>query len=201
MMSCFSLSFFNAYRTVRGASRVFSTRSLWVIAPPESSISSTVFDDGGNVVEYMLIMLTLLTYEPVGDLNNHFQSSSMLERQERAALGFLLGVLITVIAAHLILGSLGKQPFARPFTNDSTDGELVIAAGTIDRLVITQNGGHMNVYTDSFTIFIPSRVVQELTLQKGDVISVYGVVQTYRGKKEILVSSAQDVSVAPVKTQ
>ena len=200
-MSCFSLSFFNAYRTVRGASRVFSTRSLWVIAPPESNISSTVFDDGGNVVEYMMIMLTLLTYESVGDLSNHFQSSSMLERQERAALGLLLGVLITVIAAHLILGSLGKQPFAQPFTNDSPDGELVIAAGTIERLVITQNGGHMNVYTDSITIFIPAHVVQELTLRKGDVISVYGVVQTYRGKKEILVSSAQDVSVAPVKTQ
>jgi DNA/RNA endonuclease YhcR with UshA esterase domain len=149
----------------------------------------------------MIMMLTLLTYEPVGDINNHFQNSSMLERQERAALGLLVGVVITVIVAHLILGSLGKQPFASPFTNDSTDGELVIAAGTIDHLVITQNGGHMNVYTDNFTIFIPSQVVQELTLQKGDVISVYGTVQTYRGKKEILVSSAHDVSVAPAKPQ
>ena len=39
----------------------------------------------------------------------------MLERQERAAIVLLLGVMITVISAHLILGSFGKQPFARPF--------------------------------------------------------------------------------------
>ena len=53
----------------------------------------------------------------------------MLERQERAAMVLLLGVVITVITAHLLLGSFGKQPFARPFTNDSPDGELVIADG------------------------------------------------------------------------
>jgi DNA/RNA endonuclease YhcR with UshA esterase domain len=122
----------------------------------------------------------------------------MLERQERAAVFLLLGIVIAVIIAHLILSSLGKQPFARPFTNNSMDGELVFAAGTIDHLVITQNGGHMNVFIESVTIFIPAQVVQELTLQKGDVISVYGIVQTYRGKKEIVVNSAQDISVVPV---
>ncbi len=78
----------------------------------------------------------------------------MLERQERAAMVLLLGVVILVIAAHLILGSFGKQPFARSFTNNSMDGELVIASGTIDHLVITiQNGGHMNVYTDTCHYF------------------------------------------------
>ncbi len=124
----------------------------------------------------------------------------MLERQERAAMVLLLGVVIAVIAAHLILGSLGKQPFARSFTNNSMDGELVTAGGTIDHLVITQNGGHLNVYTDSVTIFIPAQVVRELTLKKGDVISVYGIVQTYRGKKEIVVSDAQDIIVVPVNS-
>ncbi|HET6580765.1 MAG TPA: hypothetical protein VFG36_02685 [Methanoregula sp.] len=119
----------------------------------------------------------------------------MLERQERTAMVLLLGIVILVIAAHLILGLIGKQPFARSFTNSSMDGELVTAGGTIDHLVITQNGGHLNVYTDSVTIFIPAHVVQELTLKKGDVISVYGIVQTYRGKKEIVVSDAQDIIV------
>ncbi len=124
----------------------------------------------------------------------------MLERQERTAMVLLLGIVILVIAAHLILGLIGKQPFARSFTNNSMDGELVTAGGTIDHLVITQNGGHLNVYTDSITIFIPAQVVQELTLKKGDVISVYGIVQTYRGKKEIVVSDAQDISVVPVNS-
>jgi uncharacterized SAM-binding protein YcdF (DUF218 family) len=121
----------------------------------------------------------------------------MLERQERAAIVLLLCVMITVISAHLILGSFGKQPFARPFTNNSTDGELVNATATIDQIAITQNGGHMNLYTDSVTIFVPAEVARELTLQRGDMISVYGIVQTYRGKKEIVVSSVNDISVIP----
>ena len=53
----------------------------------------------------------------------------MFGRQERMAILLLLGVAVSVIAAHLILISLGKQPFAHPFTNSSADGELVIAEG------------------------------------------------------------------------
>jgi len=117
----------------------------------------------------------------------------MLERQERAAVVLLLIILIIVIAAYLILGSFGKQPFARAFSNDSPDGELVVVSGMIDKVIITQNGGHMNVYTDKITIFVPAQVAQGLALQNGDMITVYGIVQTYRGKKEIVVNSIQDI--------
>jgi hypothetical protein len=122
----------------------------------------------------------------------------MFERQERVAILLLLGVACAVITAHLVLGTFGKQPFARPFTNYSADGELVITGGTIDQITITKNGGHMNVYLANITIFVPAQIAQELTLQKGDSISVYGVVQTYRGKKEILISSGKDISVLTV---
>ena len=145
----------------------------------------------------MMIMLTLLTYESIGNLNEPPQYSIMFERQERVAILLLLGVACAVIIAHLVLGTLGKQPFARPFTNNSSDGELVIAGGTIDRITIT-NGGHMNVYLANITIFMPAQIAQELTLHSGDTVSVYGVVQTYRGKKEIVVSSGKDISVIPV---
>lgn len=124
----------------------------------------------------------------------------MFERQERVAIILLLGVACTVITAHLVLGTLGKQPFARPFTNDSADGELVIVGGTIDQISITKNGGHMNVYLADITIFVPAQIAQELTLRNGDAISVYGVVQTYRGKKEIIISSSKDIAVIPVST-
>jgi len=143
-------------------------------------------------------MLTLLTYESVGNLNEPTQYSTMFERQERGAVLLLLGVACLVITAHLVLGSLGKQPFAQPFTNNSADGELVITDGTINQISITKNGGHMNVYLDNVTIFVPAQIVGELTIRKGDSISVYGVVQTYRGKKEIIVSSGKDISVLPV---
>ena len=124
----------------------------------------------------------------------------MFERQERVAILLLLGVACTVITANLILGTFGKQPFARPFTNNSADGELVIVGGTIDQITITKNGGHMNVYSANITIFVPAQIAEELTLQKGDAISVYGVVQTYRGKKEILISSRKDIDVISVFT-
>jgi len=148
----------------------------------------------------MMKVLTLLTYESIGNLNEPPQYSSMFERQERVAILLLLGVACVVITAHLVLGTLGKQPFARPFTNNSADGELVIAGGTIDQITITKNGGHMNVYLANITIFVPVQIAQELTIQKGDSISVYGVVQTYRGKKEIVISSGKDISVIPVNT-
>lgn len=119
----------------------------------------------------------------------------MFERQERIAILLLLGVAFAVITAHLVLGTLGKQPFARPFTNNSADGELVIVNGTIDQITITKNGGHMNVYLANITIFVPVQIAQDLTLKKGDSISAYGVVQTYRGEKEIIISSGKDISV------
>ena len=63
----------------------------------------------------------------------------MFERQERVAFLLLLGVACAVVIAHLVLGTLGKQPFARPFTNSSADGELVFLSGTIDQVTITKN--------------------------------------------------------------
>jgi hypothetical protein len=148
----------------------------------------------------MVIVLTLLTYEPVGNLRKPPQYSMMFERQERVAVLLLLGVMIAVVTAHLILGALGKQSFARPFTNNSADGELVIARGTIDQITTTQNGGHMNLYMNNITVFVPAQIARELTIRKGDSISLYGVVQTYRGKKEIVVSSGKDITLVVMNT-
>jgi hypothetical protein len=167
------------------------------MAPPESSISITVFDDGGNVVGYMVDMLTPLTYEPIGDLNKPCQYSLMFGRQERVAMLLLLGVAVVVLSLHLALGTLGKQPFAHTFAQNSVDGELVSASGIIEQITYTKNEGHMNIYLNTTTIFIPSPIAQDLIFAKGDSISVYGVVQTYRGKKEIVLSSKKDIFVIP----
>lgn len=121
----------------------------------------------------------------------------MLVRQERAAIILLAGVAIAVIAAHVVLAGLGKMPFAQPFTPSSPDGELVFVQGQIDQITITKSGGHMTVNVNNLSVFLPARVAQDVSLQKGDRIAVYGIVQTYRGKKEIVVSAAEDVSVSP----
>jgi len=124
----------------------------------------------------------------------------MFERQERVAVLLLVGVAIAVIMAHIVLASLGKQPFARPFTNSSSDGELVIVEGSVDQITLTKSGGHMTVKVNNLSIFLPAHVVQALSFQKGDTISVYGIVQTYNGKKEIVVNSAEDVRVKPFES-
>ncbi|PKL69374.1 MAG: hypothetical protein CVV30_07360 [Methanomicrobiales archaeon HGW-Methanomicrobiales-1] len=120
----------------------------------------------------------------------------MFERQERVAILLLIGVAVAVIAAHLILGSLGKQPFSKPFTNNSADGELVYVEGTIDQVALTKTGGHMTVQINDITIFIPAQAARDLVVKKGDRISAYGIVETYRGKKEIMVNSAEDIRFA-----
>jgi DNA/RNA endonuclease YhcR with UshA esterase domain len=145
----------------------------------------------------MLNMLTLLTYESVGDLNKPCQYSPMFGRQERVAILLLLGVAVVVISAHLALGTFGKQPFAHTFAENSADGELVSASGIVEQISYTKNGGHMNLYLNTTTIFIPAQVAQDLILNKGDSISVYGIVQTYRGKKEIVISSKKDIFIIP----
>ena len=117
----------------------------------------------------------------------------MFERQERVAVLLLIGVAVAVISAHLILGSLGKQPFSKPFTNNSADGELVHIDGTIDQVALTKTGGHMTLLINNLTIFIPAQAARDLVVKKGMNISVYGIVETYRGKKEIVVSSAEDI--------
>jgi DNA/RNA endonuclease YhcR with UshA esterase domain len=125
----------------------------------------------------------------------------MFERQERVAILLLIGVALVVIMAHFMLAGLGKQPFARPFTNSSSDGELVVVEGQIDQITLTNSGGHATVRVNNLSIFLPAQVIQAVSLQKGDRISVYGVVQTYRGKKEIVVNAAEDIRILPVKSR
>ncbi|MFA4848588.1 MAG: hypothetical protein WC626_02575 [Methanoregula sp.] len=117
----------------------------------------------------------------------------MFERQERLAILLLIGVAVAVIAAHLVLGSFGKQPFSKPFTNNSADGELVYVEGIIDQVALTKTGGHMTLQINNLTIFIPAQAAHNLTMMKGANISVYGIVETYHGKKEIMVSSAENI--------
>lgn len=117
----------------------------------------------------------------------------MLMRQERMAIFLLIGVAVTVIIAHGVLTTLGKQPFAHPFTNTTSDGELVSLEGTIDQAVITKNGGHVMLHINNLTVFVPAQVAQGITFQKGQRVSLYGTVETYRGEKEIVVGAAGDI--------
>ena len=53
----------------------------------------------------------------------------------------------------------------------------------------------MTLEIDNLIVFVPSQVARDLTVTKGTNVSVYGIVETYRGKKEILGNSAYDIKV------
>jgi len=122
----------------------------------------------------------------------------MLGRQERVALLLLVGVAVTVVTAHAVLSTIGKHPFAHPFTANSSDGELVMVQGTVDRATIIENGGHLALQVDNVSVFIPATASQDLVVHKGDILLAYGTVQTYRGKKEIVISSAEDIRITTI---
>jgi len=119
--------------------------------------------------------------------------SGMLGRQERVAILLLCGVALVVIAAHLVLVSVGKEPFASEYTEQSPDGSLARLDGTIDQATVIKNGGHVILTVRNTTVFIPAAVAGDHSFVKGTSVALYGTVQTYEGKKEILVNSIDDI--------
>lgn len=126
-----------------------------------------------------------------------FKPSGMLGRQEQVAILLLCGVALAVIAAHLVLVSVGKDPFATEYTEQSPDGSLVSINGTIDQATVIKNGGHVILTVRNVTIFIPSTVAGDHSFVKGTSVALYGTIQTYEGKKEIVVSSVDDIRELP----
>ncbi|MFZ1897574.1 hypothetical protein [Methanoregula sp.] len=117
----------------------------------------------------------------------------MFGRQERVAILLLIVVAITVTAAHIVLTQIGKGPFASTYTDQSADGTLVHLSGIIDQATVLKNGGHVLLTIANVTVFVPATVAGDRSFAKGTTVSLYGTVQTYQGKKEILVSSADDI--------
>lgn len=122
----------------------------------------------------------------------------MLMRQERIALLLLVGVAIIVITANSALTIIGKQPFARPFSENSPDGELVVIEGTVSRVTLIENGGHLSLLVANTTIFIPASAAGGLVIHRNDTVRAFGIVETYHGKKEIVISTAGDLLITTI---
>ncbi|MDD1674350.1 MAG: OB-fold nucleic acid binding domain-containing protein [Methanomicrobiales archaeon] len=119
------------------------------------------------------------------------------DRQERVALFLLVAVTIAVLTGHLVLGSVGKGPFAHPYSNASRDGELVLFQGIVERVTHTQTGGHLILEVEGFSVFVPAAAARGHAFRIGDTISLYGTVQTYRGEREIVVQDGTDIWIDP----
>jgi len=117
----------------------------------------------------------------------------ILVHQEKVALALFLTVLVAVVIGATILESAGKGMFARPYSPDSRDGDLVSFQGTVEDVRTTASGGHQLLRVSGVRIFVPSSSVREGWPRPGEKVSILGIVQTYRGDKEILVQSATDL--------
>ncbi len=114
----------------------------------------------------------------------------MFGHQERVAILLLIAVALVVIVAHVVLVQIGKAPFASAYSDQSADGALVSLTGIIDQATVLKNGGHVLLTVKNVTVFIPANVAGTLVCQG---VTVLARVQTYQGKKEIIVSSAEDI--------
>jgi DNA/RNA endonuclease YhcR with UshA esterase domain len=119
----------------------------------------------------------------------------MFERQEKTALAVLVCVVGIVLAVHLLFNAVGRPLFAAPYSEEVADGALVILKGRIETVTETSTGGHLILTVNGTPVFLPQNVAAGLELTKDENVTLYGVVQTYRGKREVVVPSAADLRV------
>jgi DNA/RNA endonuclease YhcR with UshA esterase domain len=117
----------------------------------------------------------------------------MLLRQERLAFVLLVIVAIGIILGSIALAGIDKGTIAKDFSPMQPEGSLVRIDGIVEELRWTQTGGHLNARVEGTQVFIPAAVAKKITLRKGDHVLIYGIIQTYRGEKEVVVQNAGDV--------
>ena len=121
----------------------------------------------------------------------------MFHPQERIAILILTGVLIILIVMSFLIESTDKESFATPFSETLEDGTLAILSGTVTAAANTRTGGHLMLTVDNISVFVPDGALEEPRTVIGGTANVIGIVQTYRGKKEIVVDCPDDIAIQP----
>jgi uncharacterized ubiquitin-like protein YukD len=121
----------------------------------------------------------------------------MLGRQERIVLIILCAVTAVVLTSYLALEIAGKESFSGPYRDDSPVGSLVRLTGKVEQVTRIENGGHLILLVNRTRVFVPAGSVPDAGIAKGDSLVVLGVVQNYRGDREITVSQPEDIRIQP----
>jgi hypothetical protein len=119
----------------------------------------------------------------------------MFEREERKALAMLVCVVAVVLVAHLLLDTVARPLVASPYSERVPEGALVLLEGRIEAIATTESGGHLLLTVNGTPVFLPQGAAAQLDLHENDSVLLYGVVQTYRGKREVAVASPADVRI------
>ncbi|WAI00147.1 hypothetical protein [Methanogenium organophilum] len=119
----------------------------------------------------------------------------MQHLQERTAIFLIISVLILLAVCSYLIDSTGKETFAAPFSDTLEDGTLSVLTGSVTAAANTKTGGHLMLTVNNTSVFIPDGALDEPEKAIGETVSVIGTVQTYRGKKEIVVASPNDIAI------
>jgi hypothetical protein len=117
----------------------------------------------------------------------------MLEKQERIAVLILLIVLMICGIGTLVLDGMGKVQFAQNYTLQSPEGTLVAWDGIVQKVTLTGSGSGI-LLVNGVQVFLSS-TNSGSQVQEGDLVNLYGTVQIYKGKREILVSNPDDFRI------
>lgn len=120
--------------------------------------------------------------------------NNMLTRPERRAAGIM--IIVVLLLAGMYIGTTYMFPDggAVPYRDDKPDGTHVYLEGIVLDTKITGTGGHLIVNVSGVDVFIPKGGT-ELILLLGDHVRVIGNVDTYAGKKEIIIHSMSDIRI------
>jgi hypothetical protein len=119
----------------------------------------------------------------------------MIERQEQTALLILLVVFVCCAIFTWVGEGVGKSPFAQNYTLQSPEGALVSYQGPVQKITPTTAGGNLILDMGFVVVFIPSPAAGLIEISPGDFIHVYGTVQIWKGKREILVKDPADIII------
>lgn len=116
----------------------------------------------------------------------------MFEKEEKIAFGLLIAVISVIGATVFILNLVGTDSLATPYSPTIAEGTLVKYEGHIEKITETKSGDHMILTLRGVQVYLPAG---DTILNVGDIISVIGTVQNYKGKREILVKQFSDVKI------
>jgi len=116
----------------------------------------------------------------------------MVYRPERKALIILLGSLLIILLIHAGITIGGAGTFSEPFDPTLPDGTRVSIEGSVEGIQKTRSGGHWNAIVSGTRIFIP-RGTGDPGLRIGDQVTIYGILTTYNGEREITVQNIRDI--------
>jgi DNA/RNA endonuclease YhcR with UshA esterase domain len=130
-----------------------------------------------------------------------------MEKEEKVVVVLLLMVLSSLLTAYVCFGSESPADAQnsgeiKQYTSGSAVGERVFLEGEVLNKQFTHKGNHLILKVDYnsevLSIFIPKTAGAEsldLSINKGDYISLKGIVTEYEGKREIKVERQEDVSI------